>query len=348
MSNQVAVPSLTHFPTVVPVLDSPIYVKCVNQYRRLALVGRGASSKVFAARDLNDGRLYALKQCRLRARSSSAASSLDVEEEIRLLQRIRHPNILSLREVLHVKPSGIVYLVTSLAECGSLESILRCGSLTPEIARYIFRNAAIGLSYLHSLKIVHQDIKPGNILISKSGGVYLTDFGLSHEFDEEATVFGTPLYHAPEVLDLRPGPVGKSAGKADVWSFGVTLYEMLFGKTPFAGRDVYEIIAGIRDTELVAPEGADEDAWELLMGMLAVDPAERFDMEDVVASRYVSEAPQKADLSILAELELEDLGADAPVIVVKATEYRPSEILRCGSRGLLRDEGIQRRCHSFS
>jgi serine/threonine protein kinase len=167
---------------------------------------------------------------------------------------------------------------------------------------------------------------------------------MSHGFDEEITLFGTPLYHAPEVLDPHSR---SSAGKEDVWSFGVTLYEMLFGKTPFAGRDVYEIIADIREVELVAPEGADRDAWSLLAGMLAVDPAERFTMEEVVASRYVAEAPESVDLSSLGELELEDLGEDAPVIVVKATEYRPGEALRRSRRGLLGEEGIQR-CHSFS
>jgi serine/threonine protein kinase len=265
-----------------------------------------------------------------------------IENEIRFMDRISHPNILPFREVLHVKPSKTVYLVSSFAEHGSLESVIRARSLTPQLSRYIFRNAGAGLAYLHSLRIVHQDVKPGNILLSKSGGVSLADFGMSHGFDEAITAFATPLYHAPEVLDVRPGGHLQCAGKEDVWSLGVTLYEMLFAKTPCGGGNVYEIIADIRERPLEKPDGADEEAWELITRMLALDPEERFSMEEVMASRYVTEGPDTVDFSHLAVMDVADEDSEGPVVEIKATEYRSA-----GWIGRPPDDGIQRRYNSF-
>jgi serine/threonine-protein kinase 11 len=319
MHASLSVPSLTPFPGVIAVTDDAPHVKCLNQYRRLSVIGRGSSSKVFAARDRVDGQLYAIKQLSLRRRSSSGNNQPCRENEIRLLRKIRHPNIVPFREVLHVRPSKTVYLVTSFADCGSAESVIRAGAMSPSVARYIFRNAALGLSYLHSLRIVHQDIKPANILLSRDGGVYLNDFGMSHSFDETLTVFGTPLYHAPEVLDVRARAPGEWPGKQDVWSLGITLYEMLCGRTPFTGSDIYEIIGSIGHTQLVRPEGADDDVWKLIGKMLAIDPARRFGMEEVMKSRYVAEAPEKVDFSALPVMEIPDGNPDAPVVEVMAT-----------------------------
>jgi serine/threonine-protein kinase 11 len=311
------------------------------------MIGHSSSSKVFAARDRLDGQLYAIKQLSLRRRSSSGAGQPCPENEIQLLRRIHHPNIIPFREALHVHPSKTVYLVTLFADCGTLESVIRAGVLTPPITRYIFRNAGLGLSYLHSLKIVHQDVKPGNILLSKSGGVYLSDFGMSHSFDQTLTVFGTPLYHAPEVLDIQTRASRNWPEKQDVWSFGITLYEMLFGRTPFRGNDIYEIIGQMSNIQLTKPEGADDDAWELIEKMLVIDPERRFGMDEVMSSRYVAEAPEKVDFSGLPTVEVPDDNPDAPVVEVFASAYRADEVQRQGLRSSFREDWNQRRCNSF-
>jgi serine/threonine protein kinase len=233
--------------------------------------------------------------------------------------------------------------VTSFANYGSLQSVLRSGALSLPIARYIFRSAAAGLSHLHSLKIAHQDVKPGNILLSKNGGVFLSDFGLSHRFDESLVVFGT-LYQAPEVLDVRPGASAIWAGKQDVWLLGFTLYEMLFGATPFKGETVYEIIAAINETDLARPDGADEEAWEAIAGMLKIDPAQRWTMQEVMQSPFVAGAPEKVEFGQFREVEVRRENPDWPVVEMCGSACTPEE---CSDRLFAGEECLWRRCLSF-
>jgi serine/threonine-protein kinase 11 len=261
-------------------------LKCVNQYVRLSLVGRGASAKVFAARDRHDGQLYALKQFHFHR--SSELSRL--ESEVAVLQSLSHPNIIPLHEVLRVPESGTMYLVTDFADCGSLDTVLQLHSDLPlRVVRYIFSQIVNGVAYLHSLRIVHQDLKPGNVLLTKAGDVWITDFGMSHSFDSGAPAFGTPLYQAPEVLTAA-GDCDR--GKEDIWSLGITLYEMIFGEVPFRGADLYAIVAAINGGRLAPPRECDPAAWRAIAGMLAVEPRERWGITEVLESEFVRGPPR--------------------------------------------------------
>lgn len=303
---------------------------------RLSLIGRGCSGKVYAARDRHDGQLYALKQ--FHPHRSSALSRL--ESEISILQSLSHPNILALHEVLRARNSASVYLVTDFADCGSLASVLRLrGPLPFPTIRYIFRAVVTGVSYLHSRRIIHQDLKPGNILLAKCGAVWITDFGMSHEFDCGAAAFGTPLYQAPEVL----GAAGDcDRGKEDVWALGVTLYEMLFGDVPFHGADVYAIVAAINSRRPAQPRDCDPDAWGLVCKMLAVDPRERCGIEEVAQSEFVQGAPVSARFEGFGEIPVEAIDEAAPMIEVQAVQCPPGSSLLCAE-----EAGKKGRAHSY-
>jgi serine/threonine protein kinase len=239
------------------------------------------------------------------------------------LHSLSHPNIVTVREVLHLKQRDAIYIITNLANCGSLNSILAAGVLTPIAIQYIFKCLTAAVSYLHSQNLIHQDIKPANVLLSNTGGVFLTDFGLSHSFNTPSTVFASPLYSAPESLDPVVDTAEESRSKEDIWSLGVTLYEMLFGQTPFKGRDVYEIIAAIHETQLEPKGSCDKAAWELITKMLRVNPKERFGINDVLASEYVRSAPMSMDLGFLRAMELPVVDADRPIVEETAVQCGP-------------------------
>jgi serine/threonine protein kinase len=279
---------------------SPGAPKLIGNYVKLTVIAEGDFCKVFACRCLADCRPYALKRIDLRKLSRSALGLSQLHTELDILRRFPHPNIIALREVLYAAAPQIAYTVTEFADAGTLESARP--ALSAAQLRYCVREIANGIAHLHSKRIVHQDIKPANILLSKSGRVVITDFGMSHSFSAPAVVFGTPLYLAPEVLDAGLDVAG-CEGKVDIWALGITLYEMLFGVTPYQGNDVYEIATAIEEP-LVAPRECDPDAWALIEKMLTVDPRERFSIGDVVNSRFVAEAPATTDFENCQGIEI--------------------------------------------
>lgn len=305
-------------PLPVPSVIAHPILKSINRYLRLTEVGRGSSSKVYVARDRQNGQFYALKQIHLTKTSRS-----QIESELTLLTSLSHPNIMRLHEILQVRDSGTIYIVTDFAECGSLEAILQHHDNLPlHIAQYIFKEIATGIAYLHSLRIVHQDVKPGNVLLTKSGRVFLSDFGMSHSFETEAAVFGTPFYQAPEVLDSVDVPACER-GKEDIWALGITLFQMIFGTPPFKGGDVYTIVAAIRQTRLSPPKPTDPQIWKLICGMLMVDPKERWNIEEVMESGFVKGAPSQTDFSGFHETQIEEIDRGAPIVEVEAVVFLP-------------------------
>ncbi|OHS94907.1 Serine/threonine-protein kinase stk11 [Tritrichomonas foetus] len=263
-------------------------MKKVNQYLLLQTLGEGSFAKVFLALDTHTQKYYAMKRFKLRDLQHIDAGVSQLEREISAMRKIVHPNIIHLHDVLHVEDSDIVYLVIDYADCGSLQQILE-SPIPPNdsIIKYVFYSILNAVSYLHSHGIVHQDIKPSNILLCSDGNVYLSDFGVGHSFQSAAMVVGSPGYQAPEALcDFDLDPDTLNPAKEDVWSLGVTLYQVLFNDLPFKGENVYEIVQNVTHNPLIIPEGTDEEIADLLHGMLNVMPGGRMDVEDVMRSPF--------------------------------------------------------------
>ncbi|KAK8830358.1 hypothetical protein WA577_006044 [Blastocystis sp. JDR] len=138
------------------------------------------------------------------------------------------------------KMDAEIWIVMEYCHCGSIGSYLRNGNqFTEDELREIASCCLLGMDYLHRRKIIHRDIKPDNLLISETGVIKLSDFGLAvqlnHSCSKNSMQCGTVLYMAPEVFD------GKTVLKSDVWSLGISLMEMAEGKNPFDSMSLAEV-----------------------------------------------------------------------------------------------------------
>ena len=242
----------------------------MGPYEILAPIGAGGMGQVYKARDTRLGRDVAIKV-------SSAEFSERFAREARSIAALNHPNICTLYDV------GPNYLVMELIEGESPE-----GPLPLAAALHYARQIADALEAAHEKGIVHRDLKPANIKIKAGGVVKVLDFGLAKvapafagepDADESATfpltvtqpgvIMGTPAYMSPE--QARGQPFDK---RADIWAFGVVLYEMLTGKRPFRGADLGETLAAVIKEE-PRLDDIPADVQPLLRRCLEKDPKKR-------------------------------------------------------------------------
>lgn len=252
-------------------------LKQINQFLFIKKIGNGAFSNVYLAMDVNTNQKYAVKKFKLSELQHIENGVTQLEREIALMRRYSHNNILKLHQVLHNVQKDIVYLVIEYANCGSLYDLINQPiPLQDEYVCSIFHQVLEALQYLHSNGMVHQDIKPSNILVSSDGRAILADFGVGHSFQSTEMVVGSPAYQAPEALtDGDPGMFSTNPAKEDVWSLGVTLFQTEYQKLPYEGETVFEIIRNIKNTILVYPEGANPEIEAVMTNMLAVNPNQR-------------------------------------------------------------------------
>jgi 5'-AMP-activated protein kinase catalytic alpha subunit len=208
------------------------------------------------------------------------------ERELRILQTIRHPNVVILEDVIY--ETDFIFLIMEYCQGGDLlEFIQACGSLSPADARRIFRAIIAGIEHLHANDISHRDIKPDNILLDSAGTPKIADFGLSLDRVRDRlaeTPCGSIEYCAPEVIGRTP----YDGRRADVWSLGVLLYAMLAGRLPWRAGDasgIYrEAIAGDFDGAGLGCEGA----RALVARMIRPDPAARPSIAEVLADPWIA------------------------------------------------------------
>jgi|SRR5688572_9733464 serine/threonine-protein kinase len=207
-----------------------------GRYSVLDLVGRGSSALVFAATDVCHDRLVALKV--LAPETASPVTERRFQREVRLIASLKHPNILPLYD--SGKAGELLYYVAPYVDGESLRTRLK---RTPHIpldeAMVIARDVGTALDYSHRCGIIHRDVKPGNILLSRARA-FLGDFGVAlpmRSTTSEALTQtgmgspGTPLYMSPEQ------PIGAALdGRSDTYSLGLVLFEMLAGQLPFQGE----------------------------------------------------------------------------------------------------------------
>lgn len=232
-----------------------------------------------------------------------------IRREIAILKKLDHPNIVNLVEVLDDPHGDSLYMVMDWCHGVLMHSEETDGSKNPkyteEQCRLYFRDMILGIEFLHSQGVIHRDIKADNMLLSEDDILKIADFGVSEMFESENdTVLrkaGSPSYMAPELALItsphcleRASQVGVTLGSAvsgraaDIWSMGVTLYFMLYGKLPFASESISDLCEQIIFNEAPLPEGTSEELVDLFQGLLAKNPAERMTMAELREHEWVN------------------------------------------------------------
>jgi len=210
-------------------------------------IGRGAMGIVYLGKDPGSGRDVALKTMTL-ANEFNAKALEDAKErflrEARILTWLHHPDIVTIYDV--GEEHGLAYIAMEYLKGVELTEHTTPGKLLPlSKTLEIMARAADALGYAHEEKIVHRDVKPGNIMYDASdNSVKVTDFGISRLVDLNATrlgvVLGTPLYMSPEQV------MGKQIdGRSDLFSLGSTFYQMVCGKLPFGGETEFDVMYSV-------------------------------------------------------------------------------------------------------
>ncbi|RLN87666.1 hypothetical protein BBJ28_00016875 [Nothophytophthora sp. Chile5] len=222
--------------------------------RRVKLLGEGSFGCVFLMREKKrGGKLVCVKQIR-REHNASNPSCLPTGHvkshsvEVELMKKLRHPNLIRLlHSFVTPAPHRQQHIVMEYCSGGDLRAYLRRNQTANEPNRKNqrlsedkvwcwFVQLALGLHHMHQQRVLHRDVKTANVFLSNIGFLVLGDLGIARTLvngDMAATVIGTPLYMAPEVLD------GKDYSfSSDVWALGCVLYELCTGKSPFVGTNM--------------------------------------------------------------------------------------------------------------
>ena len=213
----------------------------MNDFEILKTIGRGSLGKILLVRYKTTGDLYSIKSMR---KDQLLSESLidNILDEKNILSEGQCEFLLSL-SFFFQSPERI-YLVTPFMKGGDLYHKLKIdGYLTEDVVRFYTAQIAIALQHLHEFGIAYRDLKPENILIDEDGYVKLCDFGASVHFQgtkKESSFAGSPEYASPEMITHEGHNI-----MSDWWSFGILIYELLYGITPFFNKDknrMYELI----------------------------------------------------------------------------------------------------------
>jgi len=209
-----------------------------KDYHVLELIGEGSFGKVYKGRKRYSGLIVALKFIPKSNRTEKELRSL--QREIEIMRNLKHKNIVSLLDSFETDSE--VCVVIEYAE-GELFQILEDDQKLPEEqVRKIAAQLCEALYYLHSHRILHRDMKPQNILLTKGGCVKLCDFGFARAMSFQTLVLtsikGTPLYMSPELVEEKP-----YNHTSDLWSLGCILYELYFGSPPFYTNSIFQLVS---------------------------------------------------------------------------------------------------------
>jgi eukaryotic-like serine/threonine-protein kinase len=250
----------------------------VGPYRVTEVIGEGATGVVYRVVNSVTGRLEAMKILSEHF-SRSREQARRFLQEIQVQAKLEHPNIAQVRTAFC--EGNTLVLVMELVEGEPLNSVLGRGPLPLRSAVRVAGQVLDALALAHHNGVVHRDVKPANILVDRLGTVKLTDFGLAKRFGEPGQTdpgmaVGTVYYMAPEQVR----GLAETDWRADLYSVGVLLYEMLTGRRPFEGVEQYAVMrAHVEQTHVpvtrLAPR-LPKEVDALMDRALAKDPAQRF------------------------------------------------------------------------
>src|SRR5271170_3065538 len=267
----------------------------LGDYEILGILGAGGMGKVYKVRNTISDRVEAMKIL-----LPDLAGQKDLADrflrEIKVLASLNHPNIAALRTALTL--DNQLVMIMEFVDGVTLSSRLHQGAIPPPLAVKYIDQVLDALSYAHKQNIIHRDIKPANMMLTPDGSVKLMDFGIARSAsDRSLTMTGTTLgslnYMPPEQVKGDPAD-----NRSDLYSLGVSLYEMVTGQLPFTAESNYAMMAAhlqeVPKPPIVLRPGIPQTLNQIIVMALAKDPGQRFQSADAFRGALKSVPAQGA------------------------------------------------------
>uniref|UniRef100_A0A8C7QVQ3 Serine/threonine-protein kinase STK11 n=1 Tax=Oncorhynchus mykiss TaxID=8022 RepID=A0A8C7QVQ3_ONCMY len=293
--------------------------KLIGKYLMGDLLGEGSYGKVKEMLDSDTLCRRAVKILKKKKLRRIPNGEANVKKEIQLLRRLQHKNVIHLVDVLYNEEKQKIYPFFCYCVCGMQEML----DSVPEKrfpvfqAHGYFLQLLDGLEYLHSQGIVHKDIKPGNLLLTTDGALKISDlvtFTCILPIDDTCrTSQGSPAFQPPEIAN---GLDTFSGFKVDIWSAGITLYNITTSLYPFEGDNIYKLFENIGKGDYSVPEECGPALSDLLQGMLEYDPVKRFSIQHIRQHNWVRKKhpPTEPPVPIPASAESRDVWRSMTVV----------------------------------
>jgi serine/threonine-protein kinase len=262
----------------------------VGDYEVLEVLGAGGMGRVYKVRNVISDRVEAMKVV-LPNLEGDAELADRFMREIKVQASLDHPNIAALHTALRL--DNQLLMLTEYVEGVTIEAELRSGPIAIDKAIDYTAQVLSALSYAHARGVIHRDIKPANMIVTPSGVVKLMDFGIARiaadrKLTQTGRTVGSLYYMSPEQIkgaaDLDP--------RSDLYSLGISLYEMVTGARPFQGDSEYSIMAAHLETNPPPPIQVDPKLppalSEIILMSLEKDPAQRFQTADAFRAALLS------------------------------------------------------------
>ena len=276
----------------------------IGNYILTKIIGKGSFSNVYKCHHIETNNLYAIKVVSLKNLAHKIIENIEIE--INTMMKLKHDNIVKLYDT--IKTEKYICLVIDYCDGEDLNKyIKKNGRISEKQTKIFMTQIASGLYYLYSLNLIHRDLKPHNILLSKNGNIKIADFGFVKDYTENSmfdTLCGSPIYMAPEILQHK-----KYDAKVDLWSIGIILYEMLSAEPPFMASNHIQLLKTIETTKFKFQKNIiiSTDCINIIESLLVVNPVERISFDDFFNhpffENYEFEKKEKVEEEIIEEIK---------------------------------------------
>ena len=285
-----------------------------RSYKLIKLLGVGSFGKAYLCKNLQDNSPCVIKQIILDEMDNEERQ--DTLNEVIILKRLDHSNIIKFKDVFtKTKPNNTLNIVTEYADDGDLNKKIlklkeRKSPFTEKQIIDYLTQICLALNHIHKKKIIHRDLKSGNVFLTKSGLIKLGDFGIAKGFkntwEKAKTKVGTPYYLSPEIINSKPYDL-----KSDIWALGVLLYEMMTFKMPFNANSLPSLsLKIIRGYYQPPPSSYSKDLIDLVKRCLNLDPKKRPTAESILKLPFI----KKRIFGFLDEVQFNE---DLSITIIK-------------------------------
>ncbi|KAJ2689419.1 Serine/threonine kinase, partial [Coemansia sp. RSA 1285] len=262
-----------------------------DDFKFVKVLGKGNFGKVMLSEEKSSNKLYAIKVLKKEfiVENDEFESTRSEKRVLLIANKEQHPFLIGLHSCFQ-SPSHIFFVMEYISGGDLMMHVQKLGSFGERRAKFFACEVLLGLAYFHKAGIIYRDLKLDNIMLDNEGHVKIADYGLCKEnmgYGQTTITFcGTPEFMAPEiVLEQRYGRA------VDWWAFGVLIYEMILGTSPFHGEDENEIFDSILEDEILYPVRMSRDSVFVCQALLERDPSKRLgagpnDAEDIMKHSF--------------------------------------------------------------